>query len=295
MISFLLIKRLIDIFLSTILIIVSVPILFLFSIIIFIEQKQFPFFFQERGITLSRFRFKIFKLKTLKPTTTENLNHNNVEEIFLKPALKGEVTKFAGWLRKTGLDELPQIFNIFLGQMSFIGPRPLMLKDLEIMKKEYPENYKERELMNSKPGLSGMWQIFGNRDHGVENLIGMDYLYDKYKNISLDFKLIMSTIPLVLFSNISDAILYKRKSLLSRNYFPYPISSNLTVKLKVVPKLRERKHRKYPKTEESYTIELPESWWYANDTYKIFIKEKNGVKIYQLDKAPKEDMQRKGA
>jgi hypothetical protein len=209
--------------------------------------------------------------------------------------LKGEVTKFAGWLRKTGLDELPQIFNIFFGQMSFIGPRPLMLKDLEIMKKEYPENYKERELMNSKPGLSGMWQIFGNRDHGVENLIGMDYLYDKYKNISLDFKLIISTIPIVLLSNISDAILYKRRSSISRKYIPYSHSSDLTVKLKLVPKFTKLKSRNNTDAKKYYTIELPESWWYANDTYKIFIKEKNGVKIYQLDEATEEDMQRKGA
>ena len=201
-------KRLLDIVLSTILFILSIPFLIVFSIWIFIETGHFPVYSQKRGLVLEKNMFRLYKIRTLKGTNQKQLNSI---DIFIKDGLEEFVTPLGRWLRKTGLDELPQLLNVLQGKMSIVGPRPFSLSDIERMKLTEPSYYERRGMIKSKPGITGLWQINGDRRKGTENLIELEEYYDKYKSITFDFKILLHTIPVVLFGNNSDVILKSKR------------------------------------------------------------------------------------
>ncbi len=97
------------------------------------------------------------------------------------------ITKIGSFLRKSSLDELPQLLNIFIGNMTVVGPRPIVEKEIE----KYGE-YGDKLLM-VKPGLTGMWQANGRSDTTYEERIEMDMDYIDNRNFSLDIKIILQT------------------------------------------------------------------------------------------------------
>lgn len=199
-------KRFLDLSLSLFLLLLTLPTMVIVAVVLFVQLKQYPIFIQERGITLESYRYKIIKFRTMKQSGNTVGGSRLSNNIFYKPELTSNLTKFSNWLRKTGLDELPQLLNVVFGNMSLIGPRPLMLIDLELMKKQYPEFYAMRESFNSVPGISGLWQIYGERDKGIENLIEHESNYEKKGSLIFDIKLILATIPIIVFASHSDAI-----------------------------------------------------------------------------------------
>lgn len=199
-------KRIFDVILATVLLVVTFPLVLLCSLIVLTELRSNPFFVQERGLSLAKHRFNIYKLRTVKNKHRMSTTHEDESDIFMNPSLVPSVPPFCRWLRKTGIDELPQLLNILLGDMSFIGPRPLSIGDLQQIKRDYPEYYSMREQLNSKPGFSGLWQIYGNRDEGVKNIIELDMLYEDRKSFVYDLRLIAKSIPIMLFARHSDAI-----------------------------------------------------------------------------------------
>lgn len=254
-------KRIIDLILFFILIIPSLVLIVLFSIILTIQFKSSPFFIQERGLTLTKHRLKILKLRTIKKDFSKVISEN---DIFFKPSLQNEIPKFAAWLRKTGLDELPQIFNVLTGKMSFIGPRPLMDQDLKVMRKENPIIYYKRESINSRPGISGLWQIYGNRDEGLINLIALDLIYDTYKTINIDLQLIFKTAFFVVTSKNSDAVFTIKKK--DKRFVDISISEDIELKidsglirLLALPLLNIN-------NSFSYSLNLPENFWITDST-----------------------------
>jgi lipopolysaccharide/colanic/teichoic acid biosynthesis glycosyltransferase len=202
-----LIKRTIDIGLSLLLIILTFPIQLIIAVILFITIKENPLFLHSRGLTLNKFRFTMVKFRTIGASQIKKKLHPQSKNIFLMPGPEVYLNTFANWLRKTGLDELPQIYNVFVGEMSFIGPRPLMIQDLEILKNNFPIYYKLRETIASKPGITGIWQIIGDRSHGAENLVSLDLFYEKKRSSILDVIIFFSTIPIILFAKNSDALI----------------------------------------------------------------------------------------
>lgn len=196
-----------DILLSIILLPFLLPIIIVIAIVLIVINKQSPFFIQERGVTLDKFRLTIIKLRTIKdiPYNNENFRSNN-KSIFFKSFHQENISKFGSWLRRTGLDELPQIFNVLKGDMSFVGPRPFMISDLKLLKKTDLEYYELRNNFNSIPGITGLWQIFCNRDHGAKNLIALEKIYEDMKSIKFDLKILLYTIPVILTANNSDAV-----------------------------------------------------------------------------------------
>jgi lipopolysaccharide/colanic/teichoic acid biosynthesis glycosyltransferase len=136
-------------------------------------------------------------------------SHKN---IFFKNELTELVTPFGRFLRRTGLDELPQLLNILKGEMSFVGPRPLSLTDLDIMKIYFPEEYTVRGNNKFKPGITGYWQVFQNRDKGVKDLIEKENFYNYNYSFLLDLKILLYTIPIVFNGTHCDAILPSAKS-----------------------------------------------------------------------------------
>ena len=164
---------------------------------------------QQRGLSLEGKLFRIYKLRTMREHGAGISLFGS--GIFSKPHLAGYVPAFCGWLRRSGLDELPQLWNILIGDMSFIGPRPLATDDLEVMKRDFPFLYRKRASLRSKVGLSGLWQLFGSREEGVENLVRLDSEYERARSFRTDMKLIVRSIPTVLFALHSDAVLKRGK------------------------------------------------------------------------------------
>lgn len=105
------------------------------------------------------------------------------------------------------MDEVPQLLNILAGSMSLVGPRPLSIEDLKIMEKTTPELYYKRTLLHSKPGLTGCWQVFGDRNQGVKNLIRYDEFYEEKKSLMLDLYIIIRSISIMVSAKHSDAII----------------------------------------------------------------------------------------
>lgn len=144
--------------------------------------------------------------------------------------------------------------------MSFIGPRPLMIQDLEILKNEFPNHYQLREKISAKPGISGVWQIVGDRTQGIENLIGLDIFYNKKISFKLDLNIFLATIPLILFAKNSDAII-PRIDFISK-FFSSSIAEFRVFNKEVLLNMNTAKDNF-----KSYSIKLPLNWWYMSDSY----------------------------
>lgn len=186
---------------------VASPVLAVFSIIMAIETKKSPIFIQQRGITLTTGRVKIFKLRTMRNGDSLVQNEKQINDIFIKSSLAKFIPPLGSFLRRTGIDEIPQLINVIKGEMSLIGPRPLTLTDLVMMKKMTPEFYGQRENLKSKPGISGLWQVIGERDKGTENLLHHDLLYEKKQGLMLDLRLMVETSYLMMSGKNPDAII----------------------------------------------------------------------------------------
>ncbi len=197
-------KRILDIIFSLLLLVITFPFMVVFSIIVWVETSHYPIYTQKRGIVLEKKLFKLFKLRTLKGLDSRQ---NHSPDIFIKNDLEKYVTSFGRWLRKTGLDELPQLLNVLFGNMSIIGPRPFSLSDMERMKLTQKSFYERRSKITSKPGITGFWQIYGDRTKGIENLLELEEYYDCHKSLILDLKILRDTIYLVFGANNKDAIL----------------------------------------------------------------------------------------
>ena len=260
MLNYRIIKRILDIFFSIILIIISIPLQLIIALTLIFILKENPIFLQTRGLTHNKFRFTIIKFRTISSKEVNHEQHHKAKDIFLLPNLAVKLNEFEKWLRKTGLDELPQIYNVLIGQMSFIGPRPLMIQDLKILKNEFPNYYQLREKISAKPGISGVWQIIGDRTQGVENLIGLDFFYEENKSFKLDLYIILATVPIILSAKNSDAIA-PRVDFMSKLF-------SLSIGEFVLNDKHLFKYRSQLKEEsQSYIIKIPLTWWFMNDTY----------------------------
>jgi lipopolysaccharide/colanic/teichoic acid biosynthesis glycosyltransferase len=204
-----------DLVISLLLLILSFPVIIIFMLIILITTRQTPIIIQERKTSLSAKKIRIYKLRTIKITDSLQESCNNPNAIMFRQDLKKYVSPFCTWLRKSGLDELVQLINVLKGEMSLVGPRPLTITDLQIMKKFEPEIHRRREKIKSQSGITGYWQIFGDRNKGLQNLILLDEYYEMNKSFVLDLKLLFNTIVLVMTAKHSDSIVDSQRD--SRN------------------------------------------------------------------------------
>lgn len=177
-------KRVLDFILSLLILIIFSPILILVSILLFIITKESPFFVQTRP-GLNAKIFKIIKFKTMN-----NEKDSNGE--LLPDSMR--LTKIGTLIRKTSLDELPQLFNVLKGDMSLIGPRPLLLRYL-------PYYTKEENLRHTiRPGITGWAQINGRNILSWNERLAYDVEYVKKVSFMFDIKILYKTLLKIIVS-----------------------------------------------------------------------------------------------
>jgi len=185
------VKRIIGIVLATFILIITLPIL-LFAIIAIKLDSSGPVFFRQKRIGLNRESFEILKLRTMKMGTENDRKHAGKKE-------DPRITRVGRILRLFRIDEIPQLLNVLKGEMNFIGPRALMLEEVEEFEKKIPYFSMRHSI---KPGVTGWAQV--NYPHGATVKDAIEKLkYDLFyiKNLSpfLDFHIILRTIRVVLF------------------------------------------------------------------------------------------------
>jgi lipopolysaccharide/colanic/teichoic acid biosynthesis glycosyltransferase len=173
-------KRLFDILFSSLLIVILSPLISTVALIIYINMGR-PIFFVQRRPGLNNCIFKILKFRTMRDTPAAP----NVPD-------SQRTTALGGWLRRTSIDELPELWNILKGEMSFVGPRPLLEEYLLI----YSANQKRRHSV--RPGLTGLAQINGRNAISWERKFELDLWYVENHNLFLDIKIMITTIVNVL-------------------------------------------------------------------------------------------------
>ncbi|MEG6568011.1 sugar transferase [Thermoanaerobacterium saccharolyticum] len=193
------VKRLIDFVLSFIAIIILSPLFIILAVLIKIDSKGPVFFVQDR-IGLNGKLFKAYKFRTMILNAEEILlkwleeNPDIRDEYLINHKLKDDprITRVGKFLRKTSLDELPQLFNVLKGDMSLVGPRPYLVRELNDV-----SSY-AKYLWRVPPGITGLWQISGRNDVDFEGRLKMDMQYISNWNIWLDLNILFKTIPAVL-------------------------------------------------------------------------------------------------
>jgi len=172
------IKRFIDIAISCVLLILLIPVFIIILVLIIFYNKDFPFFIQRRlGKYLNT--FSVLKFKTM------NDDKNESGEL-LPDSLR--LTKVGRFIRKTSLDELPQLINVLKGDMSLVGPRPLLVEYLPL----YNEYQKRRHEV--KPGITGWAQVNGRNAISWQEKFDLDIWYVDHCSFSLDMKILWLTI-----------------------------------------------------------------------------------------------------
>ena len=191
------IKRIIDIVASFTGLIVLSPLMLVVSILIKLESKGEVIFKQKR-VGLNGKEFYMYKFRSMvinaEELKAELESQNEMSGPMFKMKDDPRITKIGKFIRKTSIDELPQLINVIKGDMSLVGPRPSLPKEVE----EFETWMRER--LEVKPGLTCIWQISGRNSIDFEDWMKLDIKYVRERSFTLDMKLILKTV-LVLFGD----------------------------------------------------------------------------------------------
>ncbi len=172
------VKRIIDFLASFFGLLLLSPILIVIAAVLYFQNDGKPFFFQERPGKDAK-PFKIVKFKSM--TDSRDVNGNLLPDNL-------RITKAGAFIRKTSLDELPQLFNVLIGDMSLVGPRPLLFK---YMKLYSAEQYRRHEL---RPGITGWAQVNGRNSISWGDKLRLDVFYIDNVSLILDIKILWQTL-----------------------------------------------------------------------------------------------------
>jgi len=189
-------KRVPDLVLASLLLAMLAPLLLVVALFIKLTSEGPVFFTQER-LGLNKRRFRIYKFRTMVAGAEQkqaDLEHlNEVEGPVFKIKCDPRVTLVGRFLRKTSIDELPQLFNVLKGEMSLVGPRPLPVRDYEGFDQDW-----HRRRFSVRPGLTCLWQISGRSSISFDKWMELDMQYIDEWSLWLDLKILAETIPAVL-------------------------------------------------------------------------------------------------
>lgn len=189
-------KRSLDMAAAAVMLVLLVPLFLVVALIIKFTDGG-PILFRQRRVGLNgnvfefyKFRSMVTNAEALKAQLIEKNKHGN--SITFKMNRDPRVTWIGRIIRKTSIDELPQFFNIFRGEMSLVGPRPAVVPEVE----KYTVH--ERRRLGTLPGLTCIWQVSGRADLDFRQQVELDLKYIRERNFWLDMKLMVMTIPAVL-------------------------------------------------------------------------------------------------
>jgi len=208
-------KRLIDVVLATILLILLAPLLLIIAILIKLDSPGPIFFTQERVGTRRKLyngrpvwevqNFRVYKFRSMVQNADQSVHQAYIKAFVEGTAERSEedgrkfkltndprITRMGRILRKTSLDELPQLINVLKGEMSLVGPRPVPTYEVA----EYQEWHHER--LAALPGITGYWQVYGRCQVSFEEMIEMDIEYIRNQSLWLDLNILWLTVPAVL-------------------------------------------------------------------------------------------------
>ena len=191
-------KRIIDFIISGACIAMWSPFILIISILIKLTSSG-PVYYKQERIGLNGRKFTMYKFRTMRAGAQEKLSQVDIYKEIYEPQWKKTkllfVTPIGRLLRKFSLDELPQLFNVFWGHMSLVGPRPTLPQEV----KQYEAWHRRRFSM--RPGLTCLWQVKGRREIKFEEWMQMDLEYLDNWSLWLDIKILIKTIPAVLFGS----------------------------------------------------------------------------------------------
>ena len=189
-------KRLMDVVLSSLALLLLSPVFLLTALLIKATSPGPVFFIQER-VGLNKRRFRLYKFRTMvtdaeqRQAELEHLNEASGPVFKIKDDPR--ITAIGRFLRKTSLDELPQLINVLKGDMSLVGPRPLPVRDY----KGFNEDWHRRRF-SVRPGITCLWQVNGRSAIGFDQWMKLDMDYIDQWSLWLDLKILLQTIPAAL-------------------------------------------------------------------------------------------------
>lgn len=190
------IKRMIDVAVSAVLLVLFAP-LFVAVAVLIKRDSPGPVFFTQTRVGMNKRLFPVIKFRTMfvnGEAMQSQLEHlNEAEGPVFKIRDDPRVTRLGRFLRRTSIDELPQIFNVLVGHMSLVGPRPLPLRDVEGFKLDW-----QRRRFSARPGITCLWQINGRSSIPFNQWMELDMLYIDRRSLLLDLKILLQTVPAVL-------------------------------------------------------------------------------------------------
>lgn len=193
--SYLRAKRIMDLTLIFVTLILALPLLLLCALLIKIESPGGPVLFRQKRTGMGGHPFYMFKFRTMTPNAEEmkkELAHlNELQWPDFKISNDPRITRVGRILRKTSLDEMPQLLNVLRGEMSLVGPRPTSFS---------PKTYKlwHTERLDVPPGITGLWQILGRGSMEFDERVRLDVAYIERRCLWLDFQILLRTFTAVL-------------------------------------------------------------------------------------------------
>lgn len=193
--SYLVMKRAIDIIGSFCGLVVLSILFVIIALLIKLEDPKGKVFFKQLRVGKDGKEFYMYKFRSMASDAEERLKEllalNEVSGAMFKMKDDPRVTKMGKFIRKTSLDELPQLFNVLKGEMSLVGPRPPLMREVE----KY-SNYDMQRLL-VVPGCTGLWQVSGRSNIGFEEMVELDLKYIRERSLLFDIVIILKTMLLL--------------------------------------------------------------------------------------------------
>lgn len=191
--------RIIDIVGSSIGLILLSPLFLVVAILIKKEEPKGTVFYSQKRVGKNGKTFKMYKFRSMCMDADERLKNlldqNEVEGAMFKMKDDPRITKVGKFIRKTSIDELPQFWNVLKGDMTIVGPRPPLPREVE----EYTQY--DRQRLYVKPGCTGLWQISGRNDVGFHDMVDLDIEYIQLQSLWNDIKIMFKTVLVMLHPN----------------------------------------------------------------------------------------------
>ena len=189
------VKRGFDLLVSALVAIVGLPIWLLIAIAIKLESPG-PVLYRDRRVGLNEREFDMTKFRTMRADAealqAQLEQENEAEGALFKIRDDPRVTRVGRVLRRFSIDEIPQVLNVLRGDMSLVGPRPLPVRDYELLEPWHRKRYLVL------PGMTGLWQVAGRSSLGFDDLVRLDFYYLEHWSIWLDISILLKTLPAVL-------------------------------------------------------------------------------------------------